>query len=137
MIVHLIEAANVGNWGKFALLRWSPEELRIPSTLPGYESYPVITPGRKFGHDETMVIDLQTGEGAAFILGGGECEARYQLNQKHQIWVCPLYEPFLVWLHEQPGLERGAGDITALPRFVELPEAEFSFSGYRRQPSTA
>jgi hypothetical protein len=41
--------------------------------------------------------------------------------------VCPLFEPFLEWLYEQD-----LTDLSTLPRRVELPDAEFSFTGYRR-----
>jgi hypothetical protein len=38
-----------------------------------------------------------------------------------------MFEPFLEWLYAQD-----LSDLGALPRLVELPDAEFSFSGYRR-----
>lgn len=69
------------------------------------------------------VLDLQTGEGAYFRHGG--C-AVADLN-KHAIWVCPLYEPFLVWLYGQKP------DLATLPESVELPQAESALYGYRRK----
>jgi hypothetical protein len=71
------------------------------------------------------VLDLQTREGAAFKLGGS---VQADLT-KHQIWVCPMYEPFLEWLYQQPPDAVMALD---LPAFVDLPDAEFAFSGHRR-----
>lgn len=44
-----------------------------------------------------VVSDLQTGESAIFLLGG---HAANDLD-KHAIWVCPLFEPFLEWLYVQ------------------------------------
>jgi hypothetical protein len=128
MIAHYIEASNDGmNWGKFLLLR---HEQDPGSALPGYEGEPLLTSSRKFNRVHTMVIDLQTGEGAAFALEGSALNAHVDL-ERHKIWVCPLYEPFLQWLYEQPGLDMGRGDITALPRFVEL-DASFAWVGHRR-----
>ena len=69
-----------------------------------------------------MVTDLQTGEGAIFRLGG---LASYDLD-KHQLWVCVLFEDFLTWLYKQ--------DLTvlqALPRRVEL-DTESALWGHRR-----
>jgi hypothetical protein len=68
------------------------------------------------GRGYLIVMDLQTGEGAIFRPGG---YAHADL-EKHQVWVCPMFEPFLEWLYKQ---NRHALD--ALPRMVELPDAEF------------
>lgn len=69
------------------------------------------------------VLDLQTGEGAFFRPGG---YAAADL-EKHRVWVCPLFEPFLEWLYRQD-----LTDLGQLPRLVELPDAEFAMRGYRR-----
>ena len=69
------------------------------------------------------MLDLQTCEGAAFSPGG---LVSADLN-KHRVWVCPLYEPFLNWLYKQD-----TTDLSALPAHVDLPDAEFQMSGYRR-----
>jgi hypothetical protein len=71
-----------------------------------------------------IVFDLQTCEGAAFRPGGN---AHYDLD-KHQIWVRPLFEPFLEWLYKQPQLN----DLTALPDCIDLADAPFAMAGYRR-----
>src|SRR6266568_9619596 len=78
---------------------------------------------RGWTSDHLLVLDLQTGEGAIFRPGGS---ARADLNEKHQVWVCPLFEPFMEWLYKQD-----TPDLTALPDQVELdaPGAPF---GYRR-----
>jgi hypothetical protein len=71
-----------------------------------------------------IVFDLQTCEGTAFRPGG---RAKYDLD-KHKIWVCPLFEPFLEWLYKQPQHD----DLTALPDTIDLPDVPFALSGYRR-----
>ena len=58
-----------------------------------------------------VVLDLQTGEGAIFMPGG---LAAADLD-KHGIWVCPLFEPFLAWLYKQD-----LSDLDALPAVVEI-----------------
>lgn len=123
MYTHFIEATNGGNHGKFMLARFTAEEAATTSCLPGLEGQSIffnrggrrkMTPGR------TLVMDLQTGEGAEFSLKGGGLppaeEAKWALRETHRIWVCPLFEPFLCWLFEQ-GADQPLG---ALPRFVEL-----------------
>lgn len=106
------------NYGKFMLLRWTAEEWAYRSRLPGYDS-PLM---RSIGHDRghLWVLDLQTCEGAMFRPGG---HAHNDL-QKHRIWVCPLYEPFLAWLYKQP-------DPWAIPECVRL-AVPGDFAGYRR-----
>jgi hypothetical protein len=74
-----------------------------------------------------LVLDLQTGEGAVFKPGG---YAKDDLD-RHQIRVCPMFEPFLGWLYEQP-LE----DLQALPATVNLGDAPVASQGYRRNGMT-
>lgn len=50
----------------------------------------------------------------------------HDLNEKHKIWVCPLYEPFLEWLYRQD-----VRDLGKLPDHVTL-EAPAALWGYRR-----
>lgn len=131
MISHYIETYNDLNWGKFVLLRHDPEDLARKSALPGYTNTYLLA-GRKFDGDGTFVLDLQTGEGAVFYFQS-PADVQYTLNHKHQIWVCPMYEPFICWLAENyPELQRGGGDITKLPDVVELSMAPQAMSGYRR-----
>jgi hypothetical protein len=70
-----------------------------------------------------IVFDLQTCERASFRPGGN---AKYDLD-KHKIWVCPLFEPFLCWLYKQQ-----LDDFTALPGHIDLADAPFAMAGYRR-----
>lgn len=153
-------AEHGGNWGKFAVGVFGPEEWLRPTMLPAAGGLPMLV-SRGWSKTTMLVLDLQTGEGALFNPHGS---AHADL-QKHQIWVCPLFEPFLVWLYEfvqKPTFVRcgyvgvhgyncisGAGHegdhtwgegaeikpgtwFAALPAVVELPEAEFAVQGYRR-----
>jgi hypothetical protein len=122
MITKIIEAAgNEGNWGKFLLARFT-DEWQHPSALPENHHLSMLALcGWESRH--LWVADLQTGEGALFRPGG---HAPADL-EKHRIWVCPLFEPFLSWLYQQD-----LTDLQALPDYVELPDAPFAFAGYRR-----
>lgn len=123
MISRFIEASHGdgGNYGKFIVLRFDKRESQIKTRLPGHTGHPLFTfaGARKLNPKTTFVFDLQTGEGAAFYIGdkGG---ARIALSQR-DIWVCPLYLPFLNWLWGQD-----MSDITKLPRYVDLSGAEFA-----------
>lgn len=120
MITHFIEVSNGFNWGKFMLGRFDSEEWTARSAVE--PAQPLIA-GRGWTGDHLFVLDLQTGEGAVFRPGG--CP-RADLR-KHQIWVCPMFEPFLEWLYTQD-----LRTIVTLPKSVELPNAESSMHGYRR-----
>jgi hypothetical protein len=123
VITKFIEATNgPQNWGKFAVCRFEPEEWRRTSVVNPADSRPMLG-ARGWTPRHVLVLDLQTGEGAIFRPGG---LARADL-QKHRIWVCPLFEPFLEWLYKQD-----LDDLDALPSHVDLPEAPFEVSGYRR-----
>lgn len=113
------------NWGKFCVGVFDDEEWERRSEV-GHAGRPLLPQlGWARDHVHLWVLDMQTGEGAYFQHGG---VATYDLNSKHAIWVCPMFEPFLVWLYQQD-----VSDLDALPQVVELPDAEFSFSGYRRK----
>lgn len=121
MKTKIIEATNGAlNWGKFMLGRFDSEWALGSAALT--DPYSLLS--RVGWTDEhLLVLDLQTGEGAIFRHGG---LPRADL-EKHRIWVCPLFEPFLVWLYQQD-----VADLDALPAHVDLPDAPFAFSGYRR-----
>ena len=120
METKIIEVTNNNrNWGKFMLMRFSQEEWAIQSAI-GQGS---LLKNVGWNPTQVWVLDLQTCEGAAFVPHG---LASADLN-KHKVWVCPMYEPFLNWLYEQD-LTR----LDALPSFLDLPDAEFDFCGYRR-----
>lgn len=119
-----IEATNVDgggvNWGKFMLARFDVEEWKRQSKIGGR---PMLSE-RGWTPEHLLVVDLQTGEGAIFAPHGiASCD----LNEKHKIWVCPLFEPFLEWLYRQD-----LSDISKLPGIVKLPKAASALYGYRR-----
>ena len=123
MKTKIIEARNaaVENWGKFAVGQFTDEWSRR-SVIPGAESLTSLIWRLGWRSDNIWVLDLQTGEGAFFKPGG---LASADLD-KHAIWVCPLYEPFLAWLYQQD-----LSDLDHLPDLVDL-DAPFEMSGYRR-----
>lgn len=95
-----------------------------PSTVPLLQQI-----GWQPGNGYVFVLDLQTGEGAVFRRGG---LASADLN-KHAVWVCPMFEPFLEWLYRA-----WDGSLASLPPTLDLPDAPFAMHGYRRPggPST-
>lgn len=109
------------NWGKFMVGRFEQEEYERRSEVDSPDSRLLSVCGWTEHH--VWVMDLQTGEGAFFQPHG---YAHADL-QKHAIWVCPMFEPFLEWLYKQD-----LTDLDTLPALVELPEAEFALAGYRR-----
>lgn len=125
MITHIIEVTNgPRNWGKFLVGAFAPEDWERKSRIDPERS---LLRSIGHGHDEILVLDLQTNEGAMFRHGG---LARADLA-KHKVWVCPLFEPFLAWLYQQD-----VRDITTLPAHVDLPDAPFAMHGYRRTGAT-
>ena len=118
MRIKLVEVTNgERNWGKMLLGKFDTEwEYR--SVIDGRG----LIAGRGWGPNTLLVLDLQTGEGSLFSPGG---YAKADLA-KHQVWVCPMFEPFLEWLWKQP-------DPMAIPAHVDLPDAPFDFRGYRRE----
>jgi hypothetical protein len=120
-----------GNYGKFMLGIFDSEwdvRSNLGSTVPDPEvsarqaARPLLqTLGWTDSH--FIVFDIQTGEGGLFRHGG---LASADLN-KHKIWVCPLFEPFLQWVYSQD-LKK----IDDWPLLVKL-QAAFSMQGYRRE----
>lgn len=124
MITKIIEATNDNkNWGKFLVMRPDVEWER-GAKIEGSESRRPLLAQRGWTPEHIWVLDLETGEGACFRPKG---LARADLN-KHRVWVCPLFEPFLTWLYTQE-----LSDLQALPDVVNLPDAPFDYAGYRRE----
>ncbi len=122
--LHLIEATSgPRNWGKFAVGRPDMDAWARYSVVDPTATRPLLA-ARGWTLEHLWVLDLQTGEGAYFRPGG---YAPDDLN-KHRIWVCPLFEPFLAWLYTQDTTE-----LDALPEHIDLPHAEFQAAGYRRR----
>jgi hypothetical protein len=111
------------NWGKFLIGRFDGEWSRESMVAKGQTL--LSTVGWTGSH--ILVVDLQTGEGAIFMPGG---LASHDL-EKHRVWVCPLFEPMLTWLYKQD-----LADIGKLPDLVDLKDAHFEMSGYRREGPT-
>ena len=125
----IIEATSkAGNYGKFMVMAFDEEDWKLKSKVDGN---PFLA-SRGWGRVHFAVLDLQTGEGAVFQHGG---LARADL-QKHQIWVCPLFEHFLAWLYTQE-IERVTRTLE-LPDVVDLGDVQFEMYGHRRPgPSEA
>lgn len=120
MQTHFIEVTNKQqNWGKFLIIRLD-HEWEYPSAFTGNSLLGEVG----WRKDNIIVFDLQTGEGARFVPSG---IPKFDL-EKHKIWVCPMYEPFLVWLYQQD-----LSDFSKLPTSLNLPDAPFSLTGYRRK----
>ncbi len=124
MITKIIEATNIDaggmNWGKFMVSKFD-DEWNYQSQIDTGRSL-LRTVGWR--SDTIMVFDLQTGEGGLFQPDG---LAAADLN-KHRIWVCPMFEPFLAWLYKQD-----LSDLQKLPAVVQIDNPESSLSGYRRR----
>jgi len=119
MKTKFIEAtSNTFNFGKFMLMRFD-SEFEYRSVVDKRS----LLGGRGWSTEHIWVLDLQTGEGACFRPGG---LASADL-QKHKVWVCPLYQPFLEWLYKQD-----LSDLDKLPAVIDLPDAENALWGYRR-----
>lgn len=119
MKYRFVEATSTaGNFGKFVVVSFDSDDWAVQSVVDGF---PLIR-SRGWTPKHVLVFDLQTGEGAMFRPGGF---APADLN-KHKIWVCPLFQPFLEWLYTQP-------DPTEPSRFVDLGDAAFALYGYRRE----
>lgn len=126
----IVEATNGPmNWGKFLVARMDEAEWSRVSAVSG-SPRPLLS-DIGFGPDLPLywVLDLQTREGAVFKMGG---YPKADL-EKHKIWVCPLFEPFLEWLYTAHRTISPHEDfLGALPQHVDLPDAPFAMQGYRR-----
>lgn len=131
MQCHFIEVTQDAlggfNWGKFMLARFTAEQWTARSALPAAQGQ-LLLAGRGMWHDDVLVLDLETGEGAIFQPRHGLAGADLT---RHQILVCPLFEPFLEWLYGyRPA--RPEAWWSELPDLVELPAAPGGLYGYRR-----
>lgn len=124
MNTRFIEATSPGNWGKFLLGRFTQAEWARSSLVAGDADHALLRL-RGWSPHHLLVVDLETGEGAMFAPSPSASPTADL--EKHAIWVCPLFEPFLTWLYQQD-----LRDLETLPDVVELPNAPFAFAGYRR-----
>lgn len=122
MKTKIIEATDGFNWGRFLVAQFQ-EEWAATSQVDG--GHPILIP--RWDRHSIFVMDVVTGEGAIFGPWG---LASADLN-KHRIWVCPLFEPWLEWLYRQNPI-----DIDKLPTLVNLDPADTAkhndLAGYRR-----
>ncbi len=113
------------NWGKFAVSQFDEEEVLRPSVID--PTLPLLRACGWLSRGQFLVLDLQTGEGAFFYPGGS---AHADL-EKHAVWVCPMFEPFLAWLYEAVKGDQPV-NLDSLPSLVELPGVPGAMYGYRR-----
>ena len=126
MKTKLVEVTNgIANWGKFCVGMFD-DEWEYKSVIDGNR----LLAGRGWTRDHLLVLDLQTGEGAIFRPGG---LASADL-EKHRVWVCPMFEPFLTWLYARS--REDVAFFANLPAHVDLPDAPFAMAGYRRPGPT-
>jgi hypothetical protein len=128
MRTHIIEASEPSqfNWGKFMVGRFDQSEWSVRSQVDQVGQWPLLQK-RGWSPDHLLVLDLETGEGAIFR-PGPHALASADLD-KHRVWVCPMFEPFLQWLYGQD-----LSDITKLPAHVELPKGTpTAMHGHRRK----
>ena len=125
MQTKIIECTNGEfNWGKFMIARFDTEWARRSKVATDVERPLLCQVGWSANH--IVVFDLQTGESAIFLPGGN---AHIDL-ERHKIWVCPLFEPFLEWLYHQD-----LADLQKLPDLLDLPDAPGALWGFRRSGS--
>jgi hypothetical protein len=126
MDLRFVEVTNGAfNWGKFAVGRHTKAEWFEPEQMDGAIGHLLTGRGWSYGH--FWVLDLQTGEGAMFHPGG----SAHADMTRHQLWVCPMFEPFLEWLYAHV---RDVPDAwwDTLPRVLDLPDAQPHIYGHRR-----
>lgn len=120
MKTKIVEVTNGPlNWGKMLVGRLDWEWSRESAVAHGQRLLAAIG----WNPDQVLVLDLQTREGAVFRPGG--CAAADL--EKHRVWVCPMFQPFLEWLYTQD-----LSDLDRLPDHVDLKDAPFAWSGHRR-----
>ncbi len=116
------------NWGKFVISQYEAEEWARMSQISGA---PSLLRDRGFEGGDIWVMDLQTRESACINFN---TDPVHQL-EKHRIWVCPMFSPFLQWLWQQD-----LSDVTKLPSVVILPaelvKGHVAMQGYRRSGPT-
>jgi hypothetical protein len=132
------------NWGKFMVGRMDADEWsRLSEMSKDWAAQKADEEEKQFrarlartpllfqiGFDPkaVYVFDLQTCEGS-FFSPSHPAGATYDLD-KHDLWVCPMFEPFLQWLYSQD-----LSDLDKLPKLVNLGEVPTAMRGYRRDGS--
>lgn len=116
MITHFIEATDGVAHGKFMLGRLDVSEANTQAALPGLTGSIFRNAGgaRKFRPECTLILDLQTAQGAGFLLSDWFQTKKELASLK--AWVCPMYRPTVLWLSR----ECAELPFSELPRYVEL-----------------
>jgi hypothetical protein len=126
MIVRFVEVTDGVAYGKFLVCRMDAVELATRSAMPeAGPDQPLLTYGgqRRFNQRTTLVVDLQRGTAAAWPLENGDIGMHHYLTGKLEgigPLVCPMYLPFVRWLHLAGFWAEGAGDITTIPAYLRL-----------------
>lgn len=125
MKTKIIEATQGSefNWGKFLVGEFDVE-WRRRSELPGNDLPIPLLAQRGWAAHHILALDLETGEG--IILSKHEQMPSYQLEHKHEIWRCPMFDPFLEWLVRQE-----FKTVEDLPSYVMLDTAIEAMAGGR------
>ena len=141
-----IEATDASqfNWGKFMVGRMDADEMsRLSAMQIAYAAKQTNEEEKAFqermarkpllyqiGFDPkaVYVFDLQTCEGSFFSPSQKHPKCATFDLEKHKIWVCPMFEPFLTWLYGQD-----LSDLEKLPRLVDLGDVPIAMAGYRRE----
>jgi hypothetical protein len=115
MITHFLEASDGMLHGKFLLARLDGAEIQTQTALPDLTGSIFANAGgrRKFLPSHTLVLDLQTAQGAGFLLTDF-LKTRQEL-QDLKAWVCPMYRPTVLWLTDRATLP-----FSQLPRYATI-----------------
>jgi hypothetical protein len=132
MITRFVEVTDGVAYGKFLICRMDVIELSTPTAMPDApagQRLLTYAGRRQFSERTTLVVDLQRGTAAAWPLENGEIGMVHYLDGKLSgldRLVCPMYLPFVRWLHLDGRWAEGAGDILAIPAYLKLEPAGMS-----------
>lgn len=137
VLTRLVEVTDFVAYGKFCVCRVDPKELATESEMPDAKELLGRVPTvfdysgrRRLNDHSTLVIDLQRGTGFAWPLTGGAAGMQHYRTEHFrsiEFLVCPLYLPFVLWLHLAGIWAMGGSTLDDIPRYLELPIA----FGYR------
>jgi hypothetical protein len=128
MLTRFVEVTDGIAYGKFLVSRLDAHELATPSAMPeAPEGQRLMSYSgrRRFNDHSTLVVDLQRGTAFAWPLQGGRIGMEHFLRSHLEGMaelVCPLYLPFVRWLHEDGTWSMGAGNLDDIPSYIELAE---------------
>ena len=127
VITRFVEVTDGFAYGKFMVCRLDAAELATKTAMPDADGERLLTYGgrRRFNERTTLVVDLQIGSGFAWPLENGPIGFHHYLHHKLlpaevRRVVCPLYLPFVLWLHTEGAWAEGAGSLEDIPRYLDL-----------------